>query len=77
VGQQLVVFTQKLTVGHSVSLTLQELLTEFDAYVTVRHLIIQDVVTVCKIPAKICSCEGNCSLYLTTREQIFNFYFTF
>jgi len=46
VDQQLVVFTQQLTVGHSVSLTLQELLTTFDAYVTVRRLIIQDVVTV-------------------------------
>jgi hypothetical protein len=52
VGQQLVVFTKQLTVGHSVSLTLQELFTAFDAYVTVRRLIIQNVVTVCNILAK-------------------------
>jgi len=36
VGQQLVVFTQQLTVRHSISLTLQELLTEFDVHVTVH-----------------------------------------
>jgi hypothetical protein len=36
VGQQLVVFTQQLTDGHSISLTLQELLREFDVHVTVH-----------------------------------------
>jgi hypothetical protein len=77
VGQQLVVFTQQLTVGHSVSLTLQELLTAFDASVIVSRLIIQNVVTVCKVLAKMCNCEGNCRLYLTIREHFLTLISTF
>jgi hypothetical protein len=61
------------------SLTLQELLTAFDAYVTVHRLITQDVVTVRKILARLCNCERNFRICFTIREHpfIFTCYFVF
>lgn len=49
----------------------------FDAYVIVSRLIIQNVVTVCKVLAKMYNCEGNCRLYLTIQEHFLTLISTF